>query len=71
MNKKRRLDGYLSRKIQVIYPSALVYVDANGPVEVWTLEIKGEPFLDLGGSFGLARQAILAMLAAHKAEEAK
>ncbi len=57
----RRLDGYLSRKAQAIYPDALVYCDSSGPVEVWTLERPGVEALGLGSCFNGAKQAIDAL----------
>lgn len=57
----RRIDGYLSRRMQSVWPSALVYEDDAGE---WVLERPShpEPQLGLGDSYGLAKQAIDALL---------
>lgn len=63
----RRIDGYLSRKVQAVHADGLVYVEEGGPVEIWTLERPGVAPLRLGGSFGAAKQAVAAMATADRA----
>jgi hypothetical protein len=69
----KRLDGYLSRKMQTIFPAALVYCDASGPVEIWTLEFgdASTQGLDLGGSFNAAKQAVDALVKAERSKKGR
>lgn len=67
----KRIDGYLARKAQNIYPDALVYCDEGGTEEVWTLERPGQPAIGLGHSFHDATQAVAAMTRAKQATQNK
>jgi hypothetical protein len=59
-----RVDAYLSRKAQQrLNPSAIVSERADG---VWLLNVPGEPTYSLGDSFGRAKQALWALIAAKK-----
>ncbi len=58
----RRIDEYLSRKVQQVpaFERAMVYCDSSGPVENWTIERPGAaPPIGIGANFGTARRAIL------------
>lgn len=59
----RRVDGYLSRRAQSIWPGALVF---EGPDGEWILERPGQEELGLGDSFNDAQQAIGALLRARR-----
>lgn len=65
----KRLDGFLSRKAQTLYPDALVYCEDLGNGEVWTLERRDRDPLGLGRSFGNASQAVQAMIRASQTEK--
>ncbi len=68
----RRIDGYLSRKLQELDRTALVYCDVfieivgEGrpcvPHELWTLERKGHDSIGLGSNFGNAKLAVECLL---------
>ncbi len=64
----KRLDGYLTRKAQAVFPTATVYCDEAGPVQVWTLERGGAETIGLGGSFRSAHGAVVALVKAEKAK---
>ena len=64
----KRLDGYLTRKAQAVFPTALVYCDEAGPLQVWTLERAGEETIGMGSSFNAAHQAVVALVKAEKAK---
>lgn len=64
----KRLDGYLSRKVQAVFKDGLVYCDEGGPVQVWMLERGAAPPIGLGNSFRAAHGAVVAIV---KAERAK
>jgi hypothetical protein len=68
MNLPLRVDGYLSRLAQKMFPGALVYCDESGPVEVWSLRWGGKEPLGLGNCFSAAKQSVVAMIAAEKAK---
>jgi len=58
----KRVDGYLSRRAQNIWPGALVS-DTQGP-DGWILERPGEEDVALGENFHRAHQALTAMIRA-------
>jgi hypothetical protein len=64
----KRIDGYLSRKAQQMFPKALVFCENGGPVEVWTMEWAGTPTVGLGGCFNAAKQAVDALISAERAK---
>ena len=57
----RRIDGYLSNKIQALYPKSKVLVSDNGD---FILQRENEPDLEIGKSFKEARASIFALLRA-------
>lgn len=61
-----RVDGYLSRRAQAAWPTAIVLSTADG----WILRRAGAPDLGLGDHFAAANQAIHALLAAERARTA-
>lgn len=78
----KRVDGFLSRKAQATWPTALVYCEeassvdpvdlvnrfaAGEPEEEWTMDRKGTATVGLGHSFNDAKQAVEAMAAAERA----
>lgn len=77
----KRVDPFLSRKAQAVWPTALVLCEETGErvgpgdrlvSERWTIERRKEggqdlETLDLGPSFRDARQALDALLAATRA----
>lgn len=64
----KRIDGYLTRKAQAVFPTATVFCDEAGPVQVWTLERAGADPLGLGPSFRAAHGAIIGLVKAEKAK---
>jgi hypothetical protein len=57
-----RVDAYLSRKAQQkLDPSAVVYERSDG---WWYLAIPGKPLLNIGKSFGRAKESLLVLAAA-------
>ena len=67
-SQMKRLDAYLTRKAQAVFPTALVYCDEGGPVQVWTLERDGQPPLGLGPDFRAAHGAVVALVKVEKAK---
>jgi hypothetical protein len=66
MSQKSRVDGYLSRRVQQLWPRGLVYCRTlHDGVEEWALVRPGEPDLGLGNSFGRAQDAVHALRSAH------
>lgn len=69
----REVDGYLSRKAQTTWPGALVSKIETGNGEAWELERPATTdraaleAVRLGTTFGAARQAIDALIAAELA----
>lgn len=61
----RRIDGFLSGKIQNVYPDALIFCVKTGEEEAWTMERQGQEPLGLGINFKQARMAISALVNAH------
>ncbi len=63
----RKVDAFLSRKAQAVWPTAVVFKEeipaegALGPRIRFVLERRGQESLDLGGPFGVARQALYAL----------
>lgn len=63
----RQVDVYLTRKAQAVWPTAMVFKeeipprDDVGPRVHFALQRKDEALVDLGGPFGLARQALYAL----------
>lgn len=53
-----RIDGFLSQKAQKLYPSALVWCDADGEMETWLLKRPGQPHIGLGPTFKAAKMAL-------------
>ena len=64
----RRLDSYLSRRAQTMFPKALVFCEEGGPVEVWSLEWAGQPTISIGRNFRDAKNGVDALVAAEKAK---
>ena len=62
----KRVDGYLSRKAQAAWPTAVVYCDEEPQTQRWTLEREGVETVGLGSSFGAARGALYALIAAER-----
>lgn len=58
----RRIDGFLSGKIQYVYPDALIFCEKTGEEETWTMERQGQELLGIGTNFKQARMAISAMV---------
>jgi hypothetical protein len=59
-----RVDAYLSRKAQHrLDPGAVVCERADG---TWYLAVPGNPTLTLGESFGRAKEALWALMAAER-----
>jgi hypothetical protein len=61
-----RIDGYLSRRVQNIWPEALVLISETGEYIVRRPDAED---LGLGDSFSRAQQAVDAMLAAERAKK--
>ena len=62
-----RVDPYLSRKAQSrLDPRAIVFERTDG---WWILVVPGTETLKLGDSFGRAKEALFALLAAEKARK--
>ena len=59
----RRVDGYLSRRCQQLWPGSLVHEEGDGS---WTLERLGLETLGLGDNFSSARQAVDALAASER-----
>lgn len=62
----KRVDGFLSRKAQAVWPCALVYCDEQTP-QVWMLVRPTVEDVGLGASFHDAKQALDAIMNAAKA----
>jgi len=66
----RRVDGYLSRKAQAFWPTALVYCETGpGGTARYLLERREGETLDLGANFGEAKAGILVLRDAHVARK--
>jgi len=63
-----RLDGYLSRKAQLVDQTALIYELENGN---WILRVAERQDLKIGDNFNTAKQAIDALIRAKRAREWK
>jgi len=61
-----KIDGYLSRRVQNVWPEALVFISEAGDYVVRRPDAED---LGLGDSFSRAQQAVDAMLAAERARK--
>jgi hypothetical protein len=59
-----RIEGYLSRVAQGLWPDALVI--CRGDRE-WIIQRNGQPDMGLGDNFGAANQALHALVRAERA----
>ncbi len=67
----KRVDAYLSRKAQDVWPGAYVQCRTEGRVEIWSLERPRQalPPIRLGGTFKAAVRAIRAISLAEHAHQ--
>lgn len=71
----RKVDAYLSRKAQAVWPTAIVWKDepnGNGDVVKWLFILEREGFEDilLGNQFPEARSGLEALLASERSKRA-
>lgn len=65
----KRVDAYLSRKLQEVYPTALVFCEYDAGKETWTMRRDSEADWILGASFQEAKAAVDVVIKAEKATQ--
>lgn len=66
--KPLRVDGYLSRKAQEVFPRAIVLCQDDGNLETWFIRDAFADDLGLGATFRDARDSVGALVRAQKAK---
>lgn len=65
---KDRIEGFLSRKAQDVWPTALVVRQAHEQLETYLLKVAQQPDIILGLNWHEAKQGLLALLHAERAK---